>query len=52
MQVPEQYSIKESVFHLNSLTVREEGKRRDEMIVLCSYEGRDHDEFIAKTIEL
>jgi len=35
LQVPEDYIIKESVFHFNSLAVRDQGKCKEELIILC-----------------
>lgn len=50
MQIPEQYLIKEAVFHFNSLSVRDEGKCQEELIVMCQHAKAE--ETIVKTIEL
>lgn len=35
MQIKDNYKIKESIFHFNSLMLREEGKCREEIILMC-----------------
>ncbi|CDW83287.1 UNKNOWN [Stylonychia lemnae] len=50
IQVPDEYLIKECVFHFNSMSVRDSGKCKEEIIILCQSVAEN--ESIVKVIEL
>jgi hypothetical protein len=41
MQIIDNYQIKECIFHFNSLMLREEGKCREEIIIMCESEDTE-----------